>query len=130
MPDKFSREVRSRIMSRIKSKNTKPELMLKKALKGSYLRYQPKVCGKPDFASKKRKVAIFIDGCFWHKCPKCYRAPKSNKKYWLPKIEGNVQRAREVTKQLRNDGWKVLRFWEHEIKSKPKKCSKKIYSLL
>ena len=92
--DKVSKEVRSEIMSKIRSKNTKPELMLKDALVGSYMRYQPKVNGKPDFANNKRKVAVFVDGCFWHKCPKCYRPPKSNQEYWIPKIERNVEKGR------------------------------------
>jgi len=128
--DKVSTEVRSQIMSRIRSTKTKPELMLKKALKGSYLRYQPKLFGKPDFACKKKKIAVFIDGCFWHKCPKCYRPPKSNKKYWRPKLEKNVERDKKITSDLETDGWTVIRFWEHEIINDSEKCSQKIKKIL
>ncbi len=116
MPDPFSKKTRSRIMSRIKSANTKPELALKELLKGTYLRHQPNgIIGKPDFASKKQKVVVFIDGCFWHKCPRHYAPPKSNKDYWIPKIKRNVKRAKEVENKLKKEGWKVIRIWEHEI---------------
>jgi len=126
MPEKISKETRSRIMSKIRSKNTKPELILKELLKGTHLRQHPNIEGNPDFGSKSKKIAIFIDGCFWHKCPKCYREPKTNKKYWLPKIERNVQRAREINKKLKKEGWTVLRFWEHDIMERSHKCLKKI----
>jgi DNA mismatch endonuclease, patch repair protein len=126
MADTISAEIRSKIMSQIRSKNTKPEIIFKKTLKGSYIRYQPKVYGKPDFANKKRKIAIFIDGCFWHKCPECFKPPKSNKKYWIPKIQRNVQRDKQITRELKERGWKVYRFWEHEIMKNPDRCARKI----
>ena len=112
-------------MSKIRSKNTKPELILKKNLIGLYLRYQPKsIIGNPDFANKTRKIAIFLDGCFWHKCPKCFRPPKSNKRYWIPKIRRNVQRADDVAKKLKNNGWKVVRIWEHELTKNQKRITR------
>lgn len=119
MPDKFSKETRSRVMSKIRSKNTVIETILKNLLKGLHLRQYPKIYGNPDFGSKKRKIAIFVDGCFWHKCPKCYVKPKSNKKYWLPKIEKNVERDKKINKRLKKEGWRVIRVWEHKIKSNP-----------
>lgn len=122
MSDTFSKEKRSQIMSRIRSKETKLELKFKELLKGLRFSYQPKIKGKPDFALKKYKIAIFIDSCFWHKCPKHFRQPSTNKKYWISKIDRNVERAKEVNNQLKNKGWKVLRFWEHEIKGNSKKC--------
>lgn len=125
MTDRISEETRSKIMSKIRSTNTGPELILKDVLKGTYIRYQPKMKGKPDFASKKHKVAVFIDGCFWHKCPKCYRPPKSNEEYWLPKLENNVKRDIRITHELEEQGWTVLRFWEHEILGDVEKCAKK-----
>jgi len=113
-------------MSKIKSKNTLLELKFKDLLAGLRFRHQPKIKGKPDFALNKCKIAIFIDSCFWHKCPKHFRQPSSNKKYWIPKINRNVERAKEVNKDLRKAGWKVLRFWEHKIKENPEKCLFKI----
>ena len=78
-------------MSRIRSRYTKPELKHKS--ENLHLEYQPKgLLGKPDFVYWKKKILVFIDGCFWHKCPKHFIAPKSNKKYWLPKLERNVIR--------------------------------------
>lgn len=115
--DKFSKEKRSEIMSKIRKTNTKPELILKEKLKGAYFRYQPKVPGNPDFAIKSKKIAIFVDGCFWHKCPKCFRPPKSNKQYWIPKIEGNVERDEKINEEYKGKGWRVIRIWEHQIKN-------------
>jgi len=126
MADKVSKEVRSNIMSKIRSKNTTPELKLKEALKGTRLRYQPKMDGKPDFASKKKKIAVFVDGCFWHKCPKCYRPPKTNKKYWIPKIERNVERDKQITNELEELGWTAMRFWEHEVLESSQECAEQI----
>src|SRR3989338_6304358 len=99
MADKFSSEVRSKIMSRIRSKNTKPEQILMKELSGL----------------KSKKIAIFIDGCFWHKCKKCFKTPKSNKKYWIPKLDRNVKRAKQLNRNLRKEGYLVIRIWEHQI---------------
>ncbi len=113
-------------MSKIRSKDTKLELNFKKLLVGLRFRYQPKIIGKPDFASKNLKIAIFIDSCFWHKCPKHFRQPSSNKSYWKPKINRNVKRAKEANNILRKEGWKVIRFWEHEIMQNPKKCIVKV----
>lgn len=126
MPDAFSKERRSQIMSKIRSKETKIELQFKELIKGLRFQYQPKIKGKPDFALKKFKTVIFIDSCFWHKCPKHFRQPGSNRIYWTVKINRNVERAKEVDRQLKKEGWIVLRFWEHEIKENPKKCLSKI----
>lgn len=126
MTDSFSKEDRSKIMSKIKSKNTKLEIKSKQLLKGNGLRYQPKIFGKPDFGSKKLKIAIFIDSCFWHKCPKHFRMPETNYPYWRLKINKNLERAKEVNKKLKKEGWKVVRIWEHDINKNPKKCLKKL----
>ncbi len=86
------------------------------SLKLLHLRRHPKgIYGHPDFGNKARKVVVFIDGCFWHGCPKCYREPQSNRDYWLPKITRNRQRDLEVTERLKNDGWTVIRIWEHDL---------------
>ena len=108
-------------MSKIRGTNTKPELIVKNMMDGRIFRYQPKgIPGKPDFGNKRRRIAVFVDGCFWHKCPKCYSEPKSNRKFWTEKIERNVKRDRIINSGLRKNGWVVLRIWEHSIKRKPK----------
>jgi len=113
-------------MSKIGSRDTGIEGDFKKLIRGLNFRYQPKIFGKPDFASEKFKIAIFIDSCFWHKCPKHFRKPTANNTYWTQKINRNVERAEEVNDYLKKHGWKVVRFWEHEIKNNPKKVITKI----
>jgi DNA mismatch endonuclease (patch repair protein) len=103
-------------MSHIKGSRTRPELELKKTMKIQGFSYQPKgVYGNPDFASKKHKIAVFIDGCFWHGCPRHYKKPKSNHDYWKTKITRNKKRDMNVSKELKSMGWKVIRIWEHVI---------------
>ncbi len=102
-------------MSRIRSRDTKPEL--KHKAKNLHLEYQPKkLFGNPDFIDWKKKIVVFIDGCFWHKCPKHFIKPKTNKKYWLPKLDRNVLRDKEVNLAYKNIGWKVVRIWEHDLR--------------
>lgn len=118
MADVHTKKQRSYNMSRVKSSETKIELKLKPFMKKIGFTYQPKnIYGKPDFARRKEKVTIFVDGCFWHKCPKHYKEPKSNKKFWKEKINKNVERDKKITKKLRRDGWKVIRVWDHDLKS-------------
>ena len=77
------------------------------------------VPGKPDAAFSDKKVAIFVDGCFWHGCPHCSRPfPENNPEYWVKKINRNVDRDKEVDQQLVESGWKIVRIWEHEMKLK------------
>ena len=116
-------------MSKIKSRGTKVELQFKELLRGYKFRYQPKAFGKPDFASKKLKTVIFIDGCFWHKSPKHFRMPKSNVVFWKNKINGNLKRDSEITKNYECSGWKVVRIWSHDLES-GKIINKKISDLL
>ena len=71
---------------------------------------------RPDFVFPKQRVAVFIDGCFWHGCPHCYRAPKSKRRYWDAKVIRNRERDRYQRTELRRAGWKVLRAWEHQIR--------------
>jgi DNA mismatch endonuclease (patch repair protein) len=73
--------------------------------------------GRPDFIFREEKVAVFVDGCFWHACPRCYRAPSSNKKYWTEKRARNSRRDKIVGKLLRQSGWGVIRIWEHELRN-------------
>ena len=114
--DKISKEQRGYIMSRIRSRNTTPELKVKKLLRALGFQFHPKgVYGNPDFADKSRKVALFIDGCFWHRCPSHYKPPQTNGKYWLNKIKINVSRDRKVNRALKQNGYSVVRIWEHDI---------------
>lgn len=120
MIDVLTKQQRSYCMSRIQGKDTQPEFLLRKAIssagiKGYRLHYR--LLGKPDIIFPKRKIAVFIDGCFWHKCPKCFIKPATNKKFWEKKIESNVKRDRIVNAELRRKGWKVLRIWEHEMRN-------------
>lgn len=116
MPDRISKEQRSKVMSSIRSEDTEPEIALRKALWARGLRfrvhYGPE---KVDIAFPSRKVAIFVDGCFWHGCPEHSRLPKSNKAYWHPKLRRNAERDQAKEARLRAEGWEVVRVWEHEL---------------
>ena len=82
--------------------------------------------GKPDFAFPKHKVAVFVDGCFWHGCPKCYTRPKTNRKFWDRKREENMARDKRVNRQLRREGWRVIRIWQHSLQKSPEACLSRI----
>ena len=127
--DKVSKQKRSEIMRAIKGRDTKIEELFRKSLWRMGYRYRKNVAslyGKPDVVFTRKKIAIFIDSCFWHGCPYHCRMPHSNRAYWFRKIKRNKERDKEATKQLRKDGWKVLRFWEHSIHYNLAKCTKKI----
>jgi DNA mismatch endonuclease (patch repair protein) len=116
MADILTKEQRSYNMSRIRSSKTSPELKVQAALKMFGFTYQPRgIYGRPDFANKREKIAIFIDGCFWHGCKIHYRHPKSNTGYWMRKIERNKERDTHVVRTLRHSGWRVIRLWEHNL---------------
>lgn len=118
---------RSKIMSKIRGKNTKPELAFRKALYAAGYRYRidyKKLIGKPDILLKKYKTAIFIDGEYWHGHQWAERKPKirTNREFWIAKIERNMQRDREVNLELERLGYTVFRFWETEIKKDLERC--------
>jgi DNA mismatch endonuclease (patch repair protein) len=114
-------------MSKIKGKNTKPELVLKDLLDGRIFRYHPKgITGNPDFGNKKRKIALFVDGCFWHGCTKCKNIPQTNTHFWAEKLKRNKERDTEVGRILENEGYLVIRIWEHEIKEDLEKVKRGI----
>ena len=127
MTDNITKSQRSYVMSQIRGTRTKPELIVKEIIDGRKLRYQPKgIPERPDFANKSKKIALFIDGCFWHKCPRCYKPPKSNRKYWKAKVERNTKRDKHVNRKLKRQGWTVIRFWEHQVKENKLHIIKKI----
>lgn len=118
-------------MQQVKSKDTKIEVMLRKELWSRGLRYQKnskKVFGKPDIVFLGKKVAVFCDSEFWHGYNWNERKNdfKSHRDFWIPKIERNMERDREVNKVLENEGWTVLRFWGNDIKKDLKSCADKI----
>ena len=120
-------------MSKIGSKNTKAELVVFQALRKRkiyFQRHYNKVSGSPDIAIPSKKIAIFIDGDFWHGYKFSERKKGLPKKYWLKKIENNIKRDKVNRSKLRRLGWKVLRIWEHEIKKNPEKSINKIVKFL
>ena len=120
----MTKEQRSFTMSRIRSHgNASTERAFIEVMRAHSVtgwRRRVDVCGRPDFVFPKQRVAVFIDGCFWHGCPKCGLKSKSNASYWSAKIAGNSSRDAAVTKELRAEGWHVLRIWEHTVKKHPK----------
>lgn len=119
IPDK---EITSKIMSSIKSKNTKPEVTLRKHLWSNGIRgyrlHWKKVPGKPDIVFPGKHLAIFVNGCFWHRCPRCSPAlPRSNSEFWRNKFDRNVIRDEIKRNELNKLGWKVMTIWECEIKN-------------
>ncbi|MFD8060230.1 very short patch repair endonuclease [Streptomyces cyaneofuscatus] len=115
-----SSAARRRNMQAIRSKDTKPERLIRKLVHANGLRYR--VAAKPlpnlrrtaDLVFRPAKVAVFIDGCYWHGCPEHYVSPKTNSGYWSEKVAGNVARDRDTDERLTAAGWLVLRFWEHQ----------------
>ncbi len=116
----FTPEIRKKCMQANKPKDTKPELALRKALRsqgyGGY-RLHWKIKGKPDICYPGKKIAIFLNGCFWHRCANCNPpTPGTNRDYWMHKFSRNVQRDAETKETLENDGWTVIVVWECEVK--------------
>ena len=127
MADDLTPEQRRRNMQAIRSKDTTIELMLRKALWAKGVRYRKnykKLIGKLDIAITKHKIAVFCDSDYWHGYDWENRNQriKSNRDYWVPKIERNMERDREVTASLQNEGWLVLRFWEWQIRKHLSEC--------
>jgi DNA mismatch endonuclease, patch repair protein len=131
MTDVHTKKVRSYNMSRIRATHTKPEIALRRELFARGVRgyrIHAKIPGRPDLVFGPAKVAVFIDGCFWHGCPECHdgRLPKSNLAYWGPKIAGNRTRDLKRTAELRKEGWLVLRIWEHCVLKETAKWAARI----
>ena len=121
MADVHNSETRSYNMSRIRSKNTKPEMLVRKFLHVNGYRYRlhdKKLPGKPDIVLPKYRTVIFVHGCFWHGHKDCkyFVVPKTNTDFWLNKINGNISNDVKVIKTLKKDLWKVIVVWECELK--------------
>ena len=134
MADNLTREQRSYAMARIRSRgNRSTELALVTAMREAGIsgwRRKSSLCGKPDFVFPRLHIAVFVDGCYWHGCRKCGLASKSNTDYWFAKIERNRQRDKENARELRRNGWEVVRIWEHDLKERPMKCTEKVRSAI
>jgi len=119
MPDVFTKIKRSEVMSRIRGKDNKATELAMVQLFRTYgitgwRRHYP-ITGKPDFAFPEQKLAVFVDGCFWHGCPKHATRPKGSSAFWSNKLDANKARDRKVNRELRAKGWRVLRIWEHDL---------------
>jgi DNA mismatch endonuclease, patch repair protein len=125
--DTVSSTLRSKVMSSIRSKNTGIENAFALALRRTRFKFDrhAQLRGTPDFVFWRFGVVVFLDSCFWHKCPRHYREPKSRQHYWIPKIQRNVDRDRRVRSAYRRKGWTVLCFWEHQIHTNLDDCIKR-----
>ena len=133
--DRLTPEQRRKCMQANKSKGTKPELLLAKALWQLGFRYRKNskaVFGKPDFSSKKYRIAVFVDGEFWHgkDWEKRKSSIRSNREFWVAKIERNMRRDEEVTSRLKAEGWTVFRFWGQDVMKNPRLFADKVYAAI
>jgi DNA mismatch endonuclease (patch repair protein) len=133
MADVFTRKKRSEVMARIRSRNNRDtELLFASILRANSIwgwRRHARIMGRPDFVFRQQRIAVFVDGCFWHCCPKCGNMPATNYEFWRAKLGKNKVRDKLVTTTLRAEGWKVLRVWEHEL-SAPGRVVRKLEVLL
>jgi DNA mismatch endonuclease, patch repair protein len=134
MPDVFTIEKRSQVMSRIRGHGNKDtELALAKLFRAHGItgwRRRQNHFGKPDFTFRRERLVVFVDGCFWHGCPKHSNLPVNNRPFWKRKLAANTLRDRLVTKTLRKQGWRVLRIWEHDLSRNATTCIHKIKAAL
>jgi len=152
MPDVFTKKRRSEVMSRIRSRgNRDTELVMVRVLRGlgitGWRRHHPLSLRiqnsrfriqvqhparvRPDFVFRERRVALFVDGCFWHVCPRHATQPRGNAAFWREKLARNQARDRRVTRLLKAKGWKVIRIWEHELAVKARtKLERKLMQAL
>ena len=133
MPDTYDSETRSRVMRQVKGCDTKPELLLRHTLWASGLRgyrlHRKDVPGKPDVAFVGRRVAVFVDGAWWHGHPDKWWLGRSGE-YWDRKVQGNIDRDRRVDDALDSMGWTVVRLWDFEVLADPEQCCEKVASAL
>lgn len=125
---------RSFNMSRIGSRDTRPELLLRRAVWAlgvrGYRLHAPLI-GRPDLVITRARLAVFVDGCFWHGCRRCRRRPvDTNAGYWNEKILKNRRRDVRVARALRREGWQVIRFWEHDVERDPNRCAERVSSIV
>lgn len=126
MPDMFDSQKRSEIMAKVRGKDTTPELQTRRLLHAMGFRFRlnrTDLPGKPDIVLPKYRTVVFVNGCFWHGCPKCKHArvrPQNNADYWNKKLDRTIERDKENYKKLISQGWKVLVLWECAVKAMKK----------
>lgn len=129
MADVFDTTKRSQIMAAVRSRgNLSTEIRLLTIFREHRItgwRRQFPLFGKPDFVFPKQRLAVFVDGCFWHGCPRHGTIPESNSYFWLKKLDRNKARDRAVNRELRRQGWRIIRLWQHEFKN-PNKVTRKV----
>lgn len=135
MADIYPKAKRSQIMSRVRAQgNLKTELALVKLLRQHHItgwRRHLKLFGNPDFVFREHRLTIFVDGCFWHGCPKHSSQPATNRAFWKKKLQMNKDRDRFVTRTLRRGGWRVLRIWQHELSKRAEaRCVERVRKYL
>ena len=130
MADIFSKAKRSEVMAAIKATGNQTT---EKALASAFRclgvkgwRRHVDLLGKPDFVFREQQLAVFVDGCFWHSCPKHGHVPHSNTTYWRKKLARNRTRDAKVKRELARRGWRVLRIWEHSVKASPTACANRV----
>lgn len=132
--DNVTPKERSRIMSATKGRGNKSteQVLIRvfRQLKISGWRRHLPLPGRPDFGFSQARLAVFVDGCFWHGCPQHCRMPASNVRYWKKKIGSNISRDQALDQELNLRGWRVLRFWEHDLTADPRTCAKRVLAAL
>lgn len=123
---------KSQQMARVRSRDTGPETVLRRALWAEGLRYRVRLAlpGTPDLVFPRARVAVFVDGCFWHGCPSHYTAPEANSEFWEAKLKRNQLRDRRVNRLLAESGWRVVRVWEHEVAADPRAVVERLRDLV
>lgn len=132
MADVFDKDTRSRIMSKIKATETKPEIKVRKFLFSKGLRYRKNLKGlpgKPDIVSRKHESVVFVNGCFWHGHENCshFKLPKTRTEFWEEKIQKNIERDRRNTETLESMGWNVFVIWECQLRGKTSEALEMLY---
>jgi len=134
MADVFTKAKRSAVMSRIRGRGNKDtELALIKLFRQHRItgwRRNQKVFGKPDFLFRQNRLALFVDGCFWHGCPKHCKMPAGNRAFWQKKFAANKTRDRRVNRELHKLGWRVIRIWEHDLTKRDDSCTRRVAGIL
>jgi DNA mismatch endonuclease, patch repair protein len=132
--DVFTKSKRSEVMSRVRSRGNKvTELALIALFRAHHItgwRRHQAIFGKPDFIFRQRKLAVFVDGCFWHGCPTHATKPKNNRVFWQRKLFANKCRDELVTRTLRSAGWRVIRIWQCSLRKRPQSCLRRILRAL
>jgi DNA mismatch endonuclease, patch repair protein len=132
--DVFSKAKRSEVMAAIRSRSNRSTerrfaALLRRAQVSGWKLHFSNVIGKPDFYFPEQGIAVFVDGCFWHGCPKCFQAPRQNASFWAAKIGSNRKRDKKITRRLRRDGIRVIRLWEHDLENRTAKVQDVIHVL-